>query len=405
MIQTSTEKVSWPTILSASFLVAGNLLGVGILALPIKVGLSGFLPSIFDILLICLVMLFSAFIIVMRLSKERKNFDIPSFFNQELGTIGYWIAIICNLILLYGVLVAYLSVISSIIITFLPTQMPHVLITFGYFLFVTSLIMFGRKVLRRGNTVLLIAVFICFVFLVRSGMADFNPHLLTYTDWKYIPLGLPVAVSAFHFHNIIPTVFNYVKHDIKAVRKVISIGVGIGLIMNLIWTSVVLGSLLPSAGINSILYTFEHGLPATIPMAHLLHSGIFTTAGLIFAFLAVTASYVANGTGLFGFIKDITFTYFRTENKLLIGCLAFILPLIITVVYPQIFLSAVDIVGGVGETILFAILPGIILLRINKGRVATLSFIGYSMFIIGSFIFLFILGQKLGLIHLAPVLR
>ncbi len=405
MTQNSFEKISWFSILSASFLIAGNLLGVGILALPIKAGLSGFLPSVLDILVICTVMLISAFIIVARLSKQKKNFDIPSFFNQELGVTGRWIAIISNLILLYGVLVAYLSAISSIVVNLIPIHVSHILITFVYFLFVTSLIMFGRKVLRKGNTILLTAVFICFLFLIKSGMADFSPHLLTYANWKYIPLGLPVAVSAFHFHNIIPTVCNYVHHNARAVRKVILIGVGIGLVMNLIWISVVLGSLLPMAGVNSILSTFEHGLPVTIPMTHLLHSSVFADAGLVFAFLAVTASYVANGTGLFGFIKDMTFTHFKTENKLLIGCLAFVLPLLVTIIYPQIFLSAIDIVGGIGETVLFAILPSIILLRINKGKSLILSFVGYAMFIIGLFIFLFISGQKFGLIHLVPTLH
>jgi len=73
---------------------------------------------------------------------------------------------------------------------------------------------------------------------------------------------------------------------------------------------------------------------------------------LIFPLLTVTAAYVANGTGLFGFIKDMTFTYLKNENSLLVGCLAFIPPLLIAMVYPHVFLSAIDIVGGVGETIL-----------------------------------------------------
>lgn len=399
MQQTNNPKIPWSAILPAALLVAGNLLGVGILALPIKVGLSGFVPAVLDILVICVIMLISAFIIAARLSPDKKNFDIPSFFHQELGHIGQWLAVICNLILLYGVLIAYLSAISEIVLNLLPFHVSHIVVTVAYFFLVTSLIMFGNNILRKGNIILLIAIFICFVVLIKSGVVDFQPHLLNYMRWGLIPLGLPVAVSAFHFHNIIPTVAGYVKHDAKAVRKVITIGVAIGLLMNLIWILVVLGSLLPQAGVNSIVNTFEHGLPATIPMTHLLHSKVFTTAGLIFACLAVTASYVANGTGLFGFIKDMTFTHLKTENRLLIGCLAFLVPLIVTIIYPQIFLSAIDIVGGVGETILFIILPGIILIRINRNRSLALSFTGYIMLIIGLFIFLFILAQKFGLIH------
>ncbi|MCK4609061.1 MAG: hypothetical protein KAT71_06240, partial [Gammaproteobacteria bacterium] len=61
-----SRKVSWTAILPASLLVAGNLLGIGILALPIKVGLSGYGPSMVDISVICIIMLISDFIIAAR---------------------------------------------------------------------------------------------------------------------------------------------------------------------------------------------------------------------------------------------------------------------------------------------------------------------------------------------------
>lgn len=404
-MQTATDqRVSWSVIITASLLVAGNLLGVGVLALPIKVGLSGFTVGVIEILIICFIMVISAFVIAARLPAGQKDFDIPSFFHQELGTVGRWIAIICNLILLYGVLIAYLSAISDIVENLFPQHISHTLVTIIYFMLVTSLIMFGRKVLRRGNTILLIVIFISFVVLIKTGVVDFNPHLLSYTNWKYLPLGLPVVVSAFHFHNIIPTVSRYVNYDQKDVRRVIVIGVGIGLLMNLIWVTVVLGTLSVQSGSNSLLHTFLYGLPATIPMTFLLHSKFFSLAGLVFAGLAVTASYVANGTGLFGFIKDMTVHYLKTSNKLVIGALAFLFPLFVTIIYPRIFLAAVDIVGGIGETVLFMILPGIILIRMFRKRNKLFSGFGYAMLFIGLFIFLFILGEKLGLIHLAPTL-
>ncbi|MCK4607914.1 MAG: tryptophan/tyrosine permease, partial [Gammaproteobacteria bacterium] len=383
-----------------SLLVAGNLLGIGILALPIKVGLSGYGPSMVDISVICIIMLISAFIIAARLPADKKHFDMPSFFGQELGTSGRWIAVVCNLILLYGVLVAYLSAISTIAVNLLPVNAPHVLITILYFLLVTSLVMFGRNVLKKGNTILLIIVFICFIILVSNGTTDFHAQLLGYKNWALLPLGLPVAVSAFHFHNIIPTVSRHVKHDLKATRKAITIGVAIGLVMNIVWSSIVLGSLTPIVGPDSIFASFVHGLPATVPLTHLLHSKIFTTAGIVFAALAVTASYVANGTGLFGFMRDLTYTYFKTDNRLIIGCLAFLPPLIITLIYPSIFLSAVDIVGGVGETILFIVLPAIILLKSNRKKSRLLSILGYFMLAVGIFIFSYIVLQKFGVINL-----
>jgi len=81
------QSIPLRTIFLSSLLVAGNLIWLWILALPIKVGLSGSLPAVVDIVLICIVMLISAFVIAVRLSPDKKIFDIPSFFNQELGLI------------------------------------------------------------------------------------------------------------------------------------------------------------------------------------------------------------------------------------------------------------------------------------------------------------------------------
>ncbi|MCK4870626.1 MAG: tryptophan/tyrosine permease [Gammaproteobacteria bacterium] len=406
MPEISAKKIPWKNILPPSFLVAGNVLGVGILALPIKLGVSGFAPSILDLVVICLLMLISAFVIAERLPVDKANFDIPSFFHQELGSKGRWIAVVCNLILLYGVLVAYLSGISCMLHALFPFPVSRALLTSAYFLLATSLVLFGRKVLRRGNTILLIAIWICFGVLIASGTSDFHWHLLTYTDWRFLPIGLPVVVSAFHFHNIIPTVSNCVDRDKKALRKVITIGVTIGFVMNLVWVIVVMGSL-PEFGPHkiTIVNAFLHNMPATVPMTELLHSHTFALSALLFATLAVTASYVANGAGLFGFIKDLTSTYIKSESTWLVGILAFLPPLVITLVYPNIFLDALDVVGGIGETILFAILPGIILVKLAKNKSRPLRAIGMMMAIIGAFIFIFIVLEKFGLIGIADIHR
>ena len=78
--------------------------------------------------------------------------------------------------------------------------------------------------------------------------------------------------------------------------------------------------------------------------------------------------------------------------------------LAITLIYPHIFLAALDIVGGIGETILFVILPGLILVKMNRGRFKSLTVSGYIIASIGTFILFFVIFQKLGITHLTPTL-
>ncbi|HPJ71337.1 MAG TPA: aromatic amino acid transport family protein, partial [bacterium] len=157
-------------IISVSFLVLGNCLGVGVLALPVKYGLAGFVPALAGIVLAWAVMLASAFIIAQKIGEARNDtFDIPWFYGRELGPAGKWLAIACNLVLLYGVLTAYLSGMATMVdhLFRLPVSKPAV--TVLYFAVTTALVLFGGGIYRKGNVLVIVSVWICFALLVGSG--------------------------------------------------------------------------------------------------------------------------------------------------------------------------------------------------------------------------------------------
>jgi len=390
------------TVVTVSFLVLGNCLGVGVLALPIKYGLAGFWPALLGICFIWLLMLISALVIARKIcTAKSETFDIPWFFKDALGAGGKWLAIACNLILLYGVLTAYLSGMSTMIDQLCHPPVNKALITLVYFIITTGLILFGTRAYQKGNLLVIIAVWVCFILLVISGARRFDPALLRSAQWKYFPIGIPVAVSAFHFHNIIPTVARSLRHDFPSTRKAIFLGIFLGLIINLVWVTVVLGSLeRVGPDPDTIEESYWHQLPANVPMEDLLHSRVFFGSSFVFAVLAVTASYMANGTGLRGFIRNLTSTYLHTENKMLIAAVAFLPPLGVTLVYPDIFLGALDIVGGLGEAILFIALPGLILIRMAKRKSSLMGLVGGLMFVIGCLITAYVIADKAGLIDL-----
>ena len=98
-----------------AFVVTGNMLGAGILALPIQTALSGLIPSLAGIVLMWILMLSTAFIIAGQKSlTESATADLPTFFQKELGTAGKWVAVVANLVILYGLLVAYISGAASV---------------------------------------------------------------------------------------------------------------------------------------------------------------------------------------------------------------------------------------------------------------------------------------------------
>jgi len=67
-------------------------------------------------------------------------------------------------------------------------------------------------------------------------------------------------------------------------------------------------------------------------------------------------------------------------HKLLVVIITFLPPVIISVFFPNIFLKAIGIVGGIGIAILFGILPSIVFFIKTKSNplIDNYSFFGYN---------------------------
>lgn len=389
-------------VLTVGILITGNIVGAGILGLPIDTGLAGFSLSTIIMLVMWGLMLATAMILSTRiLLSHDERFDLPSLFEETLGPFGKWVAVLANLLILYGLLVAYLSGGTSIIIHLFNLSLPAPLITVVFFCFTAGLTLFGLAVVRKGNALLMAAMWVAFIGLVAVAATRVQADRLSFIDWALLPSGIPIMVTAFHFHNIIPTACRSLEYDRDAVRKALLMGTGIGLAMNLIWNVVVMGGMpITDNGNNNILYAFDHGLPATVPLSNILGSKFFTFCGLIFAILAITTSFLANGTALMSFFRDLCSGILKKSNRALEAVLTFLPPLMVTIAYPNLFLKALDVVGGVGIALLFGILPGILAVRQAKsssGR--TFGYLIVACFIA---VLIFEICQETGLLRIDP---
>lgn len=357
-----------PSTLAIGMLVTGNLVGAGILGLPINTGLAGFSITMVVMMILWAMMVTSALIIASHILKAKSDtFDLPALFGQTLGPVGKWLAVAANLLILYGFMVAYLAGGTQILDSLFNLPISQPMLTVIFFCLLTGLTLFGVKVVAKGNSLLMLLMAVSFATLLVMTAPEVKAARYTFIDWAFLPVTLPIMVSAFNFHNIIPTVCHSLECDRAKVRKSILIGTLIGLAMTFAWTVMVMGAL-PVAGKGSgnILAAFEKGLPATVPLSLVLNSGAFTTICLAFAILAITTSYLASGIALMGFVRDLSETYFGISNRLVESVLTFAPPLVVAVVYPDLFLTALDVVGGMGVALLFGMLPGVLLIKFAK---------------------------------------
>lgn len=388
--------------MSMMFIVVGNMLGAGILALPVNLCATGFVPSIVATIFMWILMTYTAVIYSEQKSLTyNEHADLPTFFGQELGKSGKWVTIVANMIILYGVLVAYLTGVTTIIMS-LQDSMPSPLVMFCYFLLVTGVTAFGMKIMERCNALMVIIMWVTFAVLLMLVFPEMKAERLAAVDWKYVPAGLPVLLMAFHFHNIIPTICRNLNHDRRKIRTAIIGGTTIGMVMNITWIAAVLGALpLDSSGDINLMTAFVKNQPATVPLEKLLQNPTFTYVGLIFALVALSTSFMANGAALMSFMRDLTQTYFNMHSKALVWCISFLPPLLVGLIYPDIFLIAINVVGGIGENVIFGILPGFIVWKYSpKGSIKKMVGIGLIVFF--GMILMLELAQEAGILHISP---
>lgn len=389
-------------VLTISFLVVGNLIGVGILALPINTGLAGLIPALVGMIVLGGAMFFTALVLGREAVESRKeNFNLPSLYQQYLGSAGKWVAIFANMLILYGLLVAYLTGGASILANLfhIPTEYNW-LLTLVFFSVITWVALMNVGLILKYNSLIMICLLVFFILMVTMGESHVQIEHYAFSDWGFLPATAPIIVTAFHFHNIIPTICTSLKWNFSLVWKTIFIGMLIGYAMNALWIQTALGVLPLDDSATSLLTAFHKNLPATVPMSQIISTPLFMLAALVFSLLAIMTSYLANSMGLMGFIQDMTENHLHIKSRKTVIGLTFIPPLAIALIWPEVFLQALNIVGGVGIVILFGILPCIIFIK--KNDAGWKKILGALMLLLFLGCLVCEIGQETGLMQIKP---
>lgn len=400
MKPTGTKTRSSATIAAAA-LIAGNLVGAGILGLPINTGLAGLWPSLLAMVCGAALMYLTAVILGDQAAQSRsETFDYPSLYETFLGPVGKWAAIAANMIILYGLLTAYFTGGAKIVASLVGMEDQQTLITLMFAATLIVLTCINLSLIQRLNTLLVLILAGSFAALVGMGVGHIQPQRMNYIDWAFLPATLPIIVTAFHFHNIIPTVSADLKWDMTVFRKAVLCGMLLAFVMNGLWVLVGIG-VIPLSGENSILAAWETNTPATVPMGVLIPGVLFTLCASFFSLVAICTSFLANGLGLLSFNRDLLVNTFRLNNRFFVVTLTFLPPLLTALVYPDIFLKALDIVGGVGIVVLFGILPTLIVVMDRRRptllRLACLAGLLFAVSILG-----LELLQEAGMLQFSP---
>lgn len=369
-------------LIGGSLLIAGTTIGVGMLALPIATGPGGFLPSIVIYLLCWAFMLCTGLLLLEVCSWMPKDANLITMAGRLLGKPGKIICWFVYLFLFETVMIAHIAGGGGISSEILGGELPIIPSMIVYVILFAPVVYMGTRTVDRLNLVMFSGVIISYLLFLFVSIKHVNLSNLTVINWKNAWLAIPILFTSFTYQVIIPTLVTYMNRDFAKVRKTILIGTTIPLVVYLIWQVLILG-IIPIDGPNGLVAAAEKGTNAVAPLKHFVGSKAVVTIGKAFGFFAMTASYIALALAFFDFLADGLKVEKKGYRKAVLCLFVFIPPLLISMIDPSIFLTALGYAGGISCALLFGLYPPLMVWigRYNKGHTTGQQIPGGKVFL------------------------
>lgn len=353
------------SLFGAVLLIAGCCIGAGMLGLPVISAVAGFKPSLFMFLLSWAFMTTTALLLLEVNLWFSHEVSMVSMAERTLGRFGKVISWLCFIFLFYALGVAYIAGSGELVADTLREATGKeispwigslaVSLIFGIFVYL------GTFAVDLFNRFLMIGLVCSYVLLVGLGWPHVNTANLQYSDWSVAPLVLPVMVISFGFHNMIPSLTEYLQRDARRLRWAILCGSCLALVVYLIWEWLILG-LVPFDG-EGFLKVVDEGYMATETLKNAAGTLWVVDAAQYFAIFAILTSFLGNSLSFVDFLADGLKVKKDEAGKLWLCFLVILPPFVLALIYPRIFLVALNSAGTFGAVVLFGIMPALMVWR------------------------------------------
>lgn len=353
------QSIQKGSIFGGALLIAGCCIGAGMLGLPALSAMAGFQPSAFIFIASWLFMICTGFLLMEVNLWFGGNVSIISMAEKTLGLPGKIIAWFVFLFLFYSLMVAYVAASGSLVSEFVSEtagiDLHHSIGSFVFCALFGILLYLGMSVIDWFNRLFMLGLVITYVALVIAGIPHVRPELLKHTNWSAATNVLPVVITSFGFHNLIPSLTTYFHSDAKALKSSIFFGSLIPLLIYLMWEWIILG-IVPLSYLQDSL---NKGDVATEALKNVVGMSWILEAAQAFAFFAIVTSFLSVALSFMDFLSDGLKIKKTTRGKALLSFLVLMPPFLCALADPTIFFFALKIAGGFGAVILFGILPAL----------------------------------------------
>ena len=349
-------------------IIAGTAVGAGMLGIPFAVAAVGFKYAVILLFVVWAIMFATAMLFVEATSSQPIGTDLDSISHNLLGKLGRLSNLVFYILLLYSLITAYIFMGGHLFQTYIfgffgiTSNAASATIFCAIFGFV---IYMGIRTVFRVNEIFLSLKIIAFVMFIAFVSPHIQESLLTEQGegFKYSWFAIPILVTSFGFHIVIPSIRNYFDNDV-VFRRTIAIGAVAPLIVYLVWIFATLGtiSLYGVDGfidLNHTHATLAEGYASLGYRTPLVFIKMFENFAIITSFLGVALS-------LYSFNRDFTgFNVTKRLGKLSVLAITLVPPLIFAMYFVNSFISALGY-ASIFVAVLLIILPALMVWVVRK---------------------------------------
>ncbi|HHV6875670.1 TPA: aromatic amino acid transporter [Haemophilus influenzae] len=331
----------------STLLVAGTMIGAGMLAMPLTSAGIGFGFTLVLLLGLWALLTFSALLFVELYQTAESDAGIGTLAEQYFSKAGRIVATAVLIIFLYALIAAYVSGGGSLLKDLLPESFGDKVSILLFTVIFGSFIIIGTHSVDKINRVLFFVMLAAFaiVLILMLPEIKFNNLMATPIDNALIISASPVFFTAFGFHGSIPSLNKYLGGNVKALRFSILVGSAITLCAYILWQLSTHGLLTQNEFLQILKEdaTLNGLVKATFAITG---SNVIASAVKLFSTLALITSFLGVGLGLLECIEDLLKRSFNvTASRISLGLLTFIPPLVFALFYPEGFILALGYAG------------------------------------------------------------
>ena len=331
----------------STLLVAGTMIGAGMLAMPLTSAGIGFGFTLVLLLGLWALLTFSALLFVELYQTAESDAGIGTLAKQYFGKTGRIIATAVLIIFLYALIAAYISGGGSLLKDLLPESFGDKVSILLFTVIFGSFIVIGTHSVDKINRVLFFVMLAAFAVVLSLMLPEikFDNLMATPIDNALIISASPVFFTAFGFHGSIPSLNKYLDGNVKALRISILAGSAITLCAYILWQMSTHGLLTQNEFLQILKEdaTLNGLVKATLAITG---SNIIAGAVKLFSTLALVTSFLGVGLGLLECIEDLLKRSFNiSAGRISLGLMTFIPPLVFALFYPEGFILALGYAG------------------------------------------------------------